>query len=263
MSGASASGTWPGLERPELSVVIPFFNEVQCAAGVLDEVHDALAGLGIRYEVVAVDDGSRDGTARVLTAHARSDARVRVLRTEHNRGQAAALYWGLRSARAPVIATMDGDGQNDPTEIAALLARLPAADMAVGIRSARGDSRLRRGMSRVANAVRGSLLRDHMRDSGCALKVLRAEVVDSFIPIQTLYSFMPALAMAAGFRVVQQSVRHRPRLGGTSSYGLRQMLWRPLLDLIGVWWFTRRRFPPAAAVLEDGAGTRGDREDAQ
>jgi dolichol-phosphate mannosyltransferase len=234
-------------------VVIPFYNEEQCAAFVLDEVRAVLAALGLEFEVIAVDDGSRDGTARVLAAAAGGDARVRILSWEPNRGQAAALYRGLRHAAAPVIVTMDGDGQSDPAEIPALLAELPRADMVVGIRAARRDSALRRGMSRLANAVRGRLLGDRMRDSGCALKVLRREVVESFIPIRTLYSFMPALAVAAGFRVAQREVRHRPRRGGTSSYGLRQFLWRPLLDLLGVWWFTRRRFSLPAEALPGSA----------
>jgi dolichol-phosphate mannosyltransferase len=236
LTAAAAAGL------PHLSVVIPFYNEEQCAGAVLAEVREALAHLNLPYEVLAVDDGSTDGTASVLAAAELADARFRLLRSQQNRGQAAALYWGLHNARAPIIATMDGDGQNDPSDIPALLAGLGDADMVVGIRATRHDSLLRRGMSRLANAVRGRLLRDHMRDSGCALKVLRREVVDSFIPIKTLYSFMPALAVAAGFRVEQQVVRHRARRGGRSSYGLRQFLWRPLVDLLGVWWFTRRRF---------------------
>ena len=98
-------------------------------------------------------------------------------------------------------------------------------------------------MSRVANAVRGRILRDGVSDTGCGLKVFRREVIEAFVPIRTLYSFMPALAVAAGFRVVEQPVQHRARAAGTSKYGLGVMLWRPVLDLLGVWWFTRRRFP--------------------
>jgi glycosyltransferase involved in cell wall biosynthesis len=229
-------------DRLDLSVVIPFYNEEECAAFVLDEVRATLDPLGLGYEVVAVDDGSGDDTAVALAAAARDDPRFRILRWEPNRGQAAALYWGLHAARGSLVVTMDGDGQNDPTEIPAMLSALDEADMVVGIRLARSDSWLRRRMSRLANAVRGRLLRDHVRDSGCALKLFRREVIESLIPIQTLYSFMPAMAVAAGFRVVQREVRHRPRRGGTSSYGLWKFLWRPLLDLLGMWWFSRRRF---------------------
>ena len=241
-----------GDAAPELSVVIPFFDEEHCVAEVVSEVAGALENLGLRWEIVAVDDGSRDATATRLAECARDDPRVRLLHWRRNRGQAAALYWGLRRARGPRVATMDGDGQNDPADLGGLLARLDEADMVVGIRADRHDSWLRRQMSRLANAVRGRLLRDGMRDSGCALKVFRAEVIEALIPLATLYSFVPALAVAAGFRVVEQEVRHRSRRGGRSSYGLRAFLWRPLLDLLGVWWFTRRRFRLPAGLLAPG-----------
>lgn len=230
------------MNQPEISIVIPFYNEEESVASVLEEVKGVMKDIGAAYEIIAIDDGSTDETPQALETLSQGDSRLRILRAETNRGQAAALYWGLRSALAPVIVTMDGDAQNDPSDIPALLAGLTHADMVVGIRVGRRDSALRRGMSRLANTVRGALLRDRMLDSGCALKVFRREVVDSFLPIQTLYSFMPAFAVAAGFRLDQRNVHHRPRKGGTSSYGLRKFLWRPLLDLLGVWWFTRRRF---------------------
>jgi len=227
---------------PDFSVVIPFYNEEANVGALLEEVRQVMNATGSAYEIIAVDDGSADGTARALENSAQTNPRVRVLKSNANRGQAAALFWGLESAAAPIIVTMDGDGQNDPADIPSLLEGLKDADMVVGIRASRHDSLLRRVMSRVANSVRGRLLRDHMTDSGCALKVFRREVVASFIPIKTLYSFMPAMAVGAGFRLSERKVRHRPRGGGISNYGLRKMLWRPLLDLLGVWWFTRRRF---------------------
>jgi glycosyltransferase involved in cell wall biosynthesis len=243
---------------PELSVVVPFFDEAECARFVIDELRSTLAALGRSFEIVAVDDGSRDGTGEILAALAAEDPRVRLLRWQPNRGQAAALYWGLRAARAPILVTMDGDGQNDPAGIPTLLAALGEADLAVGIRAERRDSTLRRAMSRLANAVRARLLRDGLRDGGCALKAMRREVVEALVPIRTLYSFLPALAAGAGFRLAQREVPHRPRRGGRSSYGLRQFLWRPLLDLVGVWWFLRRRFvlPPAALAELDSSPPR-------
>ena len=235
----------PGLPRaaqaPALSVVIPFHDEEASARFVVEELRAELDRLGRSFEIVAVDDGSTDRTREILEALARDDARVRVLRSDRNQGQAAALFWGLREARAPIVVTMDGDGQNDPTGIALLLEGLNDADMVVGIRAHRHDSWSRRAMSRLANAVRGRLLGDRLRDGGCALKVMRREVVESFLPIRTLYSFMPAFAVAAGFRIAEREVAHRERRGGASSYGLRQFLWLPLLDLFGVLWFLRRR----------------------
>lgn len=231
------------LSSPELSVVIPFYNEEECAAFVVAELRRALVELGPSYEIVAIDDGSEDGTFRALQSEGAADPRVQVLRLQPNRGQAAALFWGLRRARGAVVVTMDGDGQSDPAEIRALLAALdPETDMVVGIRAKRRDGWSRRAMSRLANAVRRRLLRDGVQDSGCPLKVFRRPVVEAFIPIKTLYSFMPAMAVAAGFRVVERVVAHRPRRGGRSHYGLGRFLWRPLVDLCGMWWFTRRRF---------------------
>jgi glycosyltransferase involved in cell wall biosynthesis len=239
-------------------VVIPFYNEEGSAGSVLAELRAELERTELPYEVVTVDDGSTDGTAVTLGIAAGKDPRVRLLRFTRNQGQAAALYWGLRQARAPLVVTMDGDGQNDPADIPRLLAALGEADMVVGIRADRNDRWLRRVMSRLANAVRGRLLRDHLHDSGCALKVFRRDVIDSFLALRTLYSFMPAMAVAAGFRVIEVPVRHRARTAGRSSYGLRAFLWRPLLDLLGMWWFTHRRFalpgpPPGSAPAEEGA----------
>jgi len=237
----------------DLSIVIPFYNEEECVRFVLEEIATSLAPSGLRYELLAIDDGSADGTLAILQEIAHKDPRVKVLRWHPNRGQAAALYLGLHAAKAPIIATLDGDGQCDPADIPALLADLGEADMVVGIRAQRQDSWLRKKMSRVANIVRGRILRDHMRDSGGPLKVFRREVISSFIPIRTLYSFLPALAAAGGFRLAERKVNHRHRQGGVSNYGLRAMLWRPLLDLFGIWWFTRRRFgwPP-----EPGSSTQ-------
>lgn len=232
--------------QPAFSVVVPFYNEAANAGGLLVEITTVMTTLDRPFEVVMVDDGSSDATPRVLESIASVHPQCRMLRLHPNRGQASAVYHGLHQAAGSVVITMDGDGQNDPADIPALLRRLEASDapdMVVGIRQNRQDSALRRRISKLANAVRSRVLGDGMADSGCALKVFRREVVDSLIPIRTLYSFMPAMAVAAGFRVVEVPVRHRARRGGNSSYGLMVFLWRPVLDLLGMWWFTRRRFP--------------------
>jgi glycosyltransferase involved in cell wall biosynthesis len=200
-----------------------------------------LAGLSLLYEALLVDDGSTDGTAASLQAFAASWPECTVVRLPQNQGQAAALLAGFSRARGEIIVTLDGDGQNDPADIPLLLDALAQADMVAGVRSERRDSLLRRGMSRLANAVRRWLLKDGVVDTGCALKAFRREVLGAFIPISTLYSFMPALAASAGFRVLQVPVRHWPRLAGTSKYGLGVMAWRPFIDMLGVFWFGRRR----------------------
>jgi len=230
------------------SVVVPFYNEEECIPELCREIRAALDALepgAGPTEAVLVDDGSSDRTPALLAAEAAADPRIRVLTNRPNRGQSAALLRGLRAARGSVIGTLDDDGQNDPADLPKLLALLPGCDMVVGVRAARHDSWLRKTMSRIANGVRGRVLGDRMRDSGCAIKVFRREVVDAVIPMLTLYSFMPALARGAGFRLAQTEVRHRERQGGRSSYGLFFMLWRPLVDMIGVLWFVKRRFPRA------------------
>lgn len=234
--------TRPSALPPEYSVVIPFYNEAANAAALLAEVDATMQGLRGGYEVLMVNDGSSDNTAGILARFAADHPQYQLLSLVPNRGQASALYHGLKAAAAPLVITMDGDGQNCPADIPALLAGLGDADMIVGIRQDRQDTWLRRKISRLANAVRSRILGDGVSDSGCALKVFRREVVASFIPIRTLYSFMPAMAVAAGFRVVEAPVTHRARGGGKSNYGLQVFLWRPVLDLLGVWWFSQRRF---------------------
>lgn len=193
---------------------------------------------------MAVDDGSTDDTAAVLRSVAAEWPALRVLTLARNQGQAPALFAGMRAALGAVIVTMDGDGQNVPADLPMLIGRLAEADMVAGIRAQRRDGWLRRTMSRIANGIRGRLLGDGMTDSGCALKAFRREVVDAFLPMRTLYSFMPALAVAAGFKVIEVPVQHRERRAGVSKYGLLVMLWRPALDMLGVWWWRHRRFPP-------------------
>ena len=243
----------------DLSVVVPFYNEADCAQALAREIVAALQPLGRPWEIILVNDGSADGTEAALRAFAAGQACCRVLTLRRNCGQAAALLVGMRAAAGRILITMDGDGQNVPADIPRLLAALEGADMGVGIRQNRQDSGLRRRISRLANAVRSRVLRDRVRDSGCALKAFRREVVGALIPLRTLYSFMPAMAAASGFVVIQVPVQHRARQGGRSNYGLRVFLWRPLLDMLGMWWYTRRCLPlkpvTSEGFVSETAGT--------
>ena len=225
-----------------LSVVIPFFNEGESCVALLKELRETLDTLPGPCEVLAVDDGSTDQTLSLLRQTAAQWPALKVVALKGNHGQAAALYTGIRTARGPVLVTMDGDGQNVPADIPLLLSRMQEADVVAGVRGKRRDSWVRIGMSRLANGIRNRILADGMSDSGCALKAFRREVVDAFLPMRTLYSFMPALAVAAGFKVVEQVVQHRERKAGVSKYGLLVMLWRPALDMVGMWWWRHRRF---------------------
>jgi len=235
------------ISAPEISGIVPFYNEAEVAGGVIDELIGLMTQLGRTFEIVLVDDGSSDETSEVLMLAQQRWRSCRVLRHPRNLGQAAALWNGLHAARGSILFTLDGDGQNDPADLPVLLKRLENADMVIGFRANRQDSQLRIAMSRIANAVRRYWLRDNMRDTGCALRVFRREVLQSFLPIRTLYSFIPAFAVGAGYRVVEYPVAHRARAAGVSKYGLWIMLWRTFVDMIAVGWLMRRRLPPVPA----------------
>ncbi len=227
-------------ETTSIAVVVPFYNEAGNVDAVCGELRDVVQKLGA-VEVAFVNDGSKDSTGAKLDAVARDWPDARVFHLSENKGQSAALLSGFSKTTAPVIVTMDGDGQNDPHDIPRLLARLVEADMVVGVRVDRQDGWVRRRISQVANRVRSDWLGDGVSDAGCALKAFDREVVASFIPIRTLYSFMPALAVAAGFRVVEEPVRHRARVNGSSRYTTASFLFLPIVDFIGLRWFRWRR----------------------
>ena len=226
--------------EPELSVVIPFYNEAANVAPLLVELREVLTSLGVPTELICVDDGSDDTTAAELVAVANGWPELHIEHFPQNRGQAAALRCGFRFARGAWIAMLDGDGQNPPAELGRLWALRPSADMICGARTDRQDSGLRLLMSRLANTVRRALLHDNVSDTGCSLKLFRREVAASFLPIRTMYSFLPAFAVAAGFTVRQVPVAHRRRHAGKSKYGLWVMAVRPMLDLLAVAWRLRR-----------------------
>lgn len=223
---------------PQLSLVVPFYNEAGNILPLAENSVAVLRRLGRPFEFILVNDGSTDATAdEIATAHARWPECVE-LRLPQNSGQATALLTGLRAARGDYLLMMDGDGQNDPRDFPALLALVESGqvDLACGWRVDRHDSRLRKMMSRVANVVRGAILKDGVHDAGCQLRVMRREVRDAFFPMELMQSFIPALAVAAGFRVGETPVRHHARLAGESKYGFRRLLWRPAVAMIGLRW---------------------------
>lgn len=220
--------------RPELSVVIPVFNEVENVRDLHRELTGALDPLGRPYEILLVDDGSTDGTLQALLAIERDDPRVRVLRLRRNFGQTAAFSAGFDHARGDVIVTSDGDLQNDPGDIPALLARLDEGyDMVCGWRRRRHDSFSRVLPSRMANGLISWATGVHLHDYGCSLKVIRAEVVKGLRLYGEMHRFIPAVASWMGVTVTEMEVNHRPRTRGRSKYGLGRTL-RVLLDLFTV-----------------------------
>jgi dolichol-phosphate mannosyltransferase len=242
MPSAPDKSTGSAPSRLDLSIIIPFYNEAGSAAALLQELRTTLASLPATVEVIGVNDGSSDGTAGELDRIAAGWPEFAAQHFPHNRGQAAALWYGFQVARGRWIAMLDGDGQNPPAELARLWELRDTADMIAGARAGRQDSALRKVMSRVANAVRRRLLRDGVSDSGCSLKVFRREVVQSFLPIRTMYSFLPAFAVSGGWTVREVPVAHRARETGVSKYGLRVMAFHPVLDLLAFAWILRRTF---------------------
>jgi dolichol-phosphate mannosyltransferase len=233
---------------PQLSLIIPVYNEEGNILPLVGRAVEVLTGLQREFEIIMVNDGSSDGTAKEIAAASARWPQCRELRLPENRGQARALLAGLRAARAATLITMDGDGQNDPADIPALLAPVDQGDLdlACGWRADRHDTMLRRIMSRIANHVRRVVLADRVHDAGCQLRVFRREVVGALEPMELMQSFVPALAVAAGFRVGEQRVRHHPRHRGDSKYGLGRLWWRPAAAMIALRWRLWRGHRPGA-----------------
>jgi dolichol-phosphate mannosyltransferase len=233
--------------EPELSVVIPVCNEELNVEPLAREIEAALAGRA--HEVLFVDDGSSDGTAAAARRARAAGAPLRLFRHPRRSGQSAALCTGLRHARAAWVATLDGDGQNDPADIPALLAARDAAGnhdvrLIMGNRVTRRDSWLRRISSRIANGVRAGLLRDATPDTGCGIKLIHRATFLELPRFDHMHRFLPALMQRAGARVVSVPVSHRRRERGTSKYGLFDRLWVGIVDLFGVAWLQRRPGAP-------------------
>jgi dolichol-phosphate mannosyltransferase len=229
----------------DLSVVIPVCNEQDNVEPLAREIHAALAGR-CRFETIFVDDGSTDGTAQaVRDARGAGMPEVRLIRHSLRSGQSAAIATGVRDAGAPWIATLDGDGQNDPADIPKLLdavsaSKSPRLRLVMGNRTTRRDTWLRRLSSRVANGVRGGLLKDGTPDTGCGIKVFDRAVFMDMPRFNHMHRFMPALFQREGFEVISVPVNHRERTRGTSKYGLHNRLWVGIVDLFGVMWLIRR-----------------------
>lgn len=201
------------------------------------ELREALSGLD--YEIVFVDDGSMDRTvSRIATA-----PNIRLIRFEKNTGQSAAIYAGLQAARGVTAVLIDGDLQNDPADIPRLLAEIArGADLVCGYRAQRKDTLLKRLTSWIANSVRSRFTKDGVRDTGCTLKAMRRECVGALVPFKGMHRFIPALVKAAGYRLVEIPVNHRPRRFGQSKYGLSNRALRATIDMFGVRWLLSRRF---------------------
>jgi len=224
-----------------VSVVLPIHNEASNLAPLIEEISTALRG--VRYEIVAVDDGSTDGSTAELDGLRGRFGSLRIVRLTRRSGQSAATAAGLDAARGETIVTLDADGQNDPGDIPALLGVLaadPSLAAAVGYRVRRADSLWRRVQSHVANAVRNRITRDGMRDTACSLKAMRRSAIARVPRFDGMHRFLPALLIAQGGRLQEVPVRHRPRRSGRSKYGMWDRAFRGLVDAFAVRWYAQR-----------------------
>lgn len=223
---------------PAISVVVPLYNEEDNVAEMQQQIDAALAGRD--YELVLVDDGSKDATlARIVPG-----PRVRVIVFAKNSGQSAAMHAGIHQSKGDVIVTLDGDLQNDPADIPAMIAKLdeaPGYDLVCGYRAKRKDTTFKRLQSRIANFVRSRFVGDHVRDTGCTLKVMRRDCREALLLFNGMHRFIPALIRNMGWRVTEMPVNHRPRIHGVSKYGFGNRALRATMDMFGVRWLNSRR----------------------
>lgn len=228
------------MSAPEISIVIPVYNEEENLPVLAAEIQGVMRSLGRPYEVIYVDDGSTDASPGVLLRLAVEDPATRIVRQRRNSGQSAALDAGARFARGGIVVTLDADLQNDPADIPRLLERMDGYDVVSGVRARRQDTWVRKVSSRIANRVRNRITHDNVTDVGCTLRACRTEYLLR-IPVFTgMHRFLPTLLKMAGARVTEIPVNHRPRLHGQPKYNISNRLWRALADLFAVRWMQKR-----------------------
>ena len=235
----------------ELSIVVPVFNEEGSLRELFAEVEPVVRALTADHEIVFVDDGSTDRSAAILEELRRANPRVVVWRLDRNHGLSSALHCGFTRARGRVIGTLDADLQNDPADLPRLWEEIAkGADMACGWRRQRKDPFVKRMSSKIANSFRSRRTGDGFHDITCPMKMFRREVTPVFFPFTGLHRFLPTLAQAAGFKVVEIPVNHRARRHGESKYGVRNRLFRGLRDLRAVKWMLERRMTYRATRVD-------------
>jgi dolichol-phosphate mannosyltransferase len=234
-----------------VSIVVPVRNEAENIAPVIGEIAAALDGRW-NYEIIYVDDGSTDATPERLASAMKSRPNLRQMRHAASTGQSAAVRSGVRVARGAIVATLDGDGQNNPAFLPDLISAIEQGGertgLAAGQRVGRKDTGFKKIQSRIANSVRNSILHDGTRDTGCGLKAFRREVFLALPYFDGLHRFLPALVRREGYDIVYVDVIDRPRHSGVSNYGFFDRLWIGIMDLAGVWWLIRRKKPTPVAT---------------
>lgn len=233
----------PLVSAPLVSVVVPIKNEAENIVPLITEIIAALTPVA-DFEILYIDDGSTDQSVAILQQTCATVPQLRILQHSQSCGQSAAVRTGVYAARGTIIATLDGDGQNDPADIPAMLARMQQADspaLVAGQRLKRQDSFSKKLSSKIANSVRASLLKDDTADTGCGLKLFRRDVFLALPFFDHLHRYLPALVKREGLTIALMPVGHRPRVAGVTKYGVMNRLWVGIADLVGVMWLLRRR----------------------
>jgi dolichol-phosphate mannosyltransferase len=235
----------------DVSIVVPVRNEAGNVAPLIAEIAAALDGRW-RYEIIYVNDGSTDATPAHLAEIMKQRGNLRRIDHAVSSGQSAAVRTGVRAARGTIVATLDGDGQNNPAFLPDLIAAIQGGDgrvgLAAGQRIGRKATGFKKLQSRVANGVRNAILHDGTRDTGCGLKAFRRDVFLIMPYFDGLHRFLPALVRREGYDIAYVDVIDRPRHSGVSNYGFFDRLWIGIMDLIGVWWLLRRKKPTPVAT---------------
>ena len=242
------------MAAPDISIVIPAFNEAEAINGVIDEALEVFAAAFESFEIIVVDDGSADNTAGVLHDHLKDEARVRVILHPRRSGKSAALRTGMLQARAIWAATMDGDGQDDPRSVVDMakaidLKGVGEVGLVAGNRTNRTDGANRKFASRFANGLRRSLLNDDCPDTACGLKLIVRDVFLAMPFFDALHRYLPALTRHLGYGIVNVPVVNRARTAGTSKYTNLGRAAAGLFDLLGVIWLMRRTHTPGPELL--------------
>lgn len=234
----------------ELAIVVPVYNEEDNVVPLVQEVQRAFDGTGADYELVFVDDGSRDATWERIVSAQRQYPRVRGVRHQRNAGQSAALWTGILRTTAPIIATLDGDLQNDPADLPKLVRELESCDFVCGVRTKRNDNWIRRVSSKIARRARRMALKVDFADTGCAVRVFKRSALTGIFPFNGLHRFLPVLVHGTGAKTKELPINHRARVAGVSKYGLHNRLWRGIADLFAIAWYQKRRIGEVACTEE-------------
>lgn len=224
----------------DISIVVPVYNEEENLPILIPHLSKVLDPLGKSYEMILVDDGSSDGSRKIVKQMASADPRIRLLGFKKNCGETAAGAAGLKAARGDIVITIDADLQNDPEDIPRMLGYLKEYDMVTGWREKRDDSRVKRITSRIANRIRNRLSGEEIRDSGCTFRVYKRECLQDLKLYKGMHRFMPTLVKLEGYRVIEIPIAHHPRRFGVSKYTTWNRMWRAFVDLLAVRWMKSR-----------------------